>query len=278
MNIGLVAGRGPLPGLVAEGARASGHALSTVQLDGYGSASRFPGPVATFPLGSFGGYTKWLREHGVTHVCMAGLVERPDFGELRPDLKGLKVLPSLIKAARDGDDALLQALIRAFRSEGFEIVAPQDLASSLLAPSGQFGAIRSAPEGRARADVIKACEVAREMGRLDIGQACVVCDGLVLAVEAQEGTAAMLSRVGSLPEAIRGTPLSRRGVLAKMLKPGQDARVDLPTIGPDTVELCSEAGIKGIVVEAGRAFVLDREATVARADAAGIFLLGLPPA
>ena len=277
MIIGLVAGRGELPALVARGARASGHPVHVVQLEGFGSTSRFDAPAMTFPLGSFGGYTRWMREAGVTHVCLAGQVERPDFGELRPDLKGLKVLPSLIKAARDGDDALLQALLRAMQSEGFEVLAPQDVAASLLAPSGQFGAIASAPTGQARADVIKACEIAREMGRLDIGQACVVSDGLVLAVEAQEGTSAMLRRVAELPEAIRGTPASRRGILAKTVKPGQDTRVDLPTIGPETVELADRAGLAGIVVEAGQAFVIDRDAVVAHADRAGIFLLGLPP-
>jgi DUF1009 family protein len=114
--------------------------------------------------------------------------------------------------------------------------------------------------------------VARAIGALDIGQGAVCCDGLILAVEAQEGTDAMLRRVAVLPAAIRGDPEHRRGVLAKVCKPGQETRVDLPTIGPATVRHAAEAGLAGIVGEAGRLLVLDREATIALADDLGLFL------
>ena len=278
MRVGVIAGGGPLPVAVVQGARQAGHAARVAQIAGEGDPARFPtgSDVQSFPVAAFGAYTRWFKSEGVTHICLAGTVSRPDFASLKPDMKGLKYLPRVVRAARDGDDALLRALIGALEAESFMVIPPQDLVANLLAREGVLGRVEVPPG--ARGDILKACTVAREMGRLDIGQAAVVCDGVVLAVEAQEGTAAMIARVAELPEALRGTPDLRNGVLAKMLKPGQDARVDLPTLGPDTVSACDRAGIAGIVVEAGRAFILDRAEVIARAEAAGIFLLVLPEA
>jgi len=273
MKVCVLAGEGQLPVHVVEGAREAGYPVRVIQLHGFGDMARFDVPVATHKLGAFGAMVKWLKAHDITHVSMAGQVTRPDFSKLKPDLKGLKKLPAIAAAARKGDDALLQAIIGAFESEGFAVLAPQDLAAHLKVSEGHLGAHKS---GSFREDVIKACETARKMGGLDIGQAAVVADGVVLAVEAQEGTANMLRRVGRLPVDVRGQPSARRGVLAKMLKPGQDSRIDLPTIGLETVELADRAGLAGIVVEAGAAFILDREAAVERADAAGVFIMGLP--
>jgi DUF1009 family protein len=273
MKIGVLAGEGQLPVHVVAGAEAAGHPVRVVQLEGFGEAARFDVPTMSFTLGAFGAMTRWFRDHGVTHLSMAGNVSRPDFSKLKPDLKGLKKLPAIAAAGRKGDDALLQAVVAAFESEGFAILPPQQLAANLSAPEGHLGEHKST---YARDDIIKACETARGIGALDIGQAAVVAGGIVLAVEAQEGTANMLRRIVRLPEEVRGTPAARKGVLAKMLKPGQDGRVDLPTIGLETVELADRAGLAGIVVEAGAAFVLDRKAAVAHADAAGLFILGLP--
>ena len=122
----------------------------------------------------------------------------------------------------------------------------------------------------------KACKVARAIGELDIGQGAIVCRGLVLAVEAQEGTDEMLRRVGRLPQEIRGNPSEREGVLAKMVKPGQETRVDLPTIGPETIRLAAAAGLAGIAAEGGQAFVMDKEKVIKMANEAGLFVLGLP--
>jgi len=143
-------------------------------------------------------------------------------------------------------------------------------------PSGALGT-HNLPKAH-RDDAEKAMKIALDMGRQDIGQAAIVCRGLVLAVEAQEGTDAMLTRAASLPQSIRGTTEKREGILAKMVKPGQEERVDLPTIGLETIKRASEAGLAGIIVEAGRAFVLDRAELVSFADEAGLFVIGLPPA
>jgi DUF1009 family protein len=148
--------------------------------------------------------------------------------------------------------------------------------ADLTLPEGRFGGLDPGPDDLV--DVDRALEAARAIGRLDIGQGAVSCKGLILALEAQEGTDAMLSRVADLPATIRGVPQSRRGVLAKAAKPGQETRVDLPTIGPRTVTAAAAAGLTGIVGEAGRLIVVDRETTRARADELGLFVLGVAAA
>jgi UDP-2,3-diacylglucosamine hydrolase len=136
---------------------------------------------------------------------------------------------------------------------------------------------RVTPAAEHAADIAQAMDVARAIGRLDAGQAAVVCRGLVLALEAAEGTDAMLARVAELPEALRGRPGAPLGVLAKAPKPAQETRVDLPTIGPATVHAAARAGLAGIVGEAGGLLVLDREGVIALADELGVFVLGLEP-
>ena len=185
-------------------------------------------------------------------------------------------MPGAIKAAQDGDDALMRYLLELFEKEGFEIMSPQSLCQSLVLPEGVLGAVKIS-ENHVD-DTKKACEIASKIGALDIGQGAVVNRGVVLTVEAQEGTDAMLERLLDLPEALRGTAQARSGVLAKMVKPGQDMRVDLPTIGPLTVEKAARAGLAGIVAEGGRSFIIDREKVIEIADAAGIFIAGLPQA
>lgn len=272
MKVGLLAGTGALPKAVAEGAKALGHDVYLAQIEGM--------PIAdlegkTYHFGEVGKILKDFRAAGVTHVCMAGNVGRPDLTKIRPDFQTLKRLPGAIKAARQGDDSLLKYVVSSFEKEGFEIIAPQELCSALLMPSGHLGAHRI--EDNDREDAEKAMRIAREIGAMDIGQAVVVCRGLVLAVEAQEGTDGVLKRVANLPSDIRGRNDRPAGVLAKMVKPGQEDRVDLPTIGPKTVKLAADAGLAGIITEAGQAFVIDRGDVAKLADAAGMFVVGLPP-
>lgn len=154
------------------------------------------------------------------------------------------MLPRLILEARKGDDALLRAVLDEFRKEGFSIEGAHEARSDLLLGAGPLG--RHAPHPGQQADIARALEVARRIGDLDIGQGAVVCDGLVLAVEAQEGTDAMLRRVAEeVAPALRGSPGARKGVLAKTPKPIQETRVDLPTLGPATVRGAARAGLAG---------------------------------
>ena len=185
----------------------------------------------------------------------------------------MAAMPGAIAAARKGDDALLRYLIGEFEKEGFAVEGAHEVMDDLSLAAGLLGSV--APREADQGDIAKALEVARAVGLLDAGQAAVVCRGLVLAMEAAEGTDAMLARVAELPEALRGRPGAGVGVLAKAAKPIQETRVDLPTIGPATVEGAARAGLAGIVGEAGHLLVLDREAVIALADELGLFILGV---
>jgi len=273
MRLGLIAGGGTLPKYVAIAARESGAPITTLTLEPFAQAADYKNAKALH-IGQLGKAFKTFKQAGCTHVCMAGIVKRPDFSQIKPDLKAMFLLPGIIRAAGQGDDALLRHMMGLFEAEGFEIISPQEICVDLLLSEGVLGA---APfQSGHRDDALKACEIAREIGRLDIGQAAVVALGLTLAVEAQEGTDEMLARVLELPEHLRGTEHERCGVLAKLIKPAQDTRVDLPTIGPETVRRVAKAGLAGIVAEAGQAFILERDEVINLADAAGIFIVGIP--
>ncbi|MFC3070013.1 UDP-2,3-diacylglucosamine diphosphatase [Phenylobacterium soli] len=275
-KLGLIAGGGGLPVEIAEHCERSGRPLFVIRLKGFAGTELGPFAGAEVGLAELGKCFKLLKRAGCEAVCLAGNVARPDFATLMPDLRGLKALPGAILAAGKGDDALLRFLVGEFEKEGFAVEGAHEVMEDLSLPAGPLG--RHRPGEAARSDAERALEVARAIGRLDIGQAAVVCRGLVLALEAQEGTAAMLERVAGLPEAIRGAPGAPQGVLAKAPKPIQETRVDMPTIGLATVQSAAAAGLAGIVGEAGRLLVLDREAVIEAADELGLFILGVEPA
>jgi DUF1009 family protein len=275
MHIGLIAGGGDLPKHVVQAAKHDGHDVTVIALDGFADVSDFMGSQS-LGIAEFGKMTKALKKAKATHVCFAGIVKRPDFKKLKPDLKAMFHIGGAVKAAKQGDDALMRYLLELFEKEGFQVIAPQDVCKSLLLPEGILGAVPLTEQYKEDAKL--ACEIASKIGALDIGQGAVVCQGVVLAVEAQEGTDAMLRRVAELPAEIRGTPNARKGVLAKMVKPTQETRVDLPTIGPATLEIAAAAGLAGIVAEGGRAFIIDRDEVITLANASGIFIAGLPSA
>jgi DUF1009 family protein len=274
-KLGLIAGGGGLPVEIAEHCERSGRPLFVIRLKGFAGEALAPYAGAEVGIAEVGKCIKALKRAGCEAVCLAGIVTRPDFTSLMPDLRGLKLLPRAIAAARRGDDALLRLLVEEFEGEGFEVEGAHEVMDDLSLPAGALG--RVTPGGDDLADARRALDVARAIGRLDVGQAAVVAHGLVLAVEAQEGTDAMLSRVADLPAHLRGRPGAGVGVLAKAPKPIQETRVDLPTIGPATVQAVARAGLAGIVGEAGRLLVLERDAVIEQADALGVFVLGVEP-
>jgi len=275
-KLGLVAGGGALPVSLANHCVAAGRPLFVLRLRGFADPvlARFPGGEAR--LGQLGRGIRLLKAAGCESVCFAGLVARPDFGAVRPDLRGLLALPGVVMAARRGDDALLRFMVGVFEKAGFHAEGAHEVMGDLTLPPGPLG--RNRPRPADEADIARAVQVARAIGAMDVGQGAVVCRGLVLAVEAQEGTDAMLRRVAELPEAIRGTPERPSGVLAKAPKPIQETRVDLPTIGVHTLQRVARAGLAGIAGEAGKVLVLEREAVVALADELGLFVVGVPGA
>jgi DUF1009 family protein len=275
-KLGLIAGGGRLPYEIASFCRRAGRDMFVVRLKGFAEPEMegFEGAVAG--MAEVGRCLDLLRRAGCRSVCLAGIVNRPDFSALKPDLKGLSILPGAIAAARHGDEALLRYLLEIFEREGFRVEGAHEVMAELTLGAGPLGALR--PEAGALDDARKAMHIAGEIGRMDIGQGAVVCAGLVLAVEAQEGTDAMLRRVAELPAEIRGRPDARRGVLGKAPKPIQDHRVDLPTLGVKTLEGVAAAGLAGVVGQAGGMIVLDREAVAREADRLGLFVWGLETA
>lgn len=272
--LGIIAGLGGLPVQVAEAATARGQGVYVLRLKGFEEAAleRFPGEVAG--IAEIGKAFKAFRQAGCEQVCFAGIVKRPDFSALKPDLKGMALLPKAIAAARKGDDALLTFMLHVFEKEGFEIIGADEAAGHLKAPEGVFAGPE--PSEDQLLDIKKAAQIAREIGRLDIGQGAIVADGLVLCVEAQEGTDEMLRRCATLPPEIRGTSDRRRGVLVKRPKPQQERRIDMPTIGARTLEGVAAAGLAGIGYEAGGALILEAERVQEKARELGLFLFGFP--
>lgn len=273
-RLGLIAGGGDLPLQIARHCEESGRPLFVVRLRGFADPHMEAFPGETVGLAEVGRCIRVLKAAGCEAVCLAGNVARPDFAALKPDFRGMAMLPKLILEARKGDDALLRAVLDEFRKEGFAIEGAHEARSDLVLGAGPLG--RLAPSPGDLADVRRAFDIARRIGELDIGQGAVVCDGLVLAVEAQEGTDAMLRRVAEeVAPALRGEAGRRRGVLAKAPKPIQETRVDLPTLGPATVRWAARAGLAGIAGEAGRTLVLERDAVIALADELGLFVVGV---
>jgi UDP-2,3-diacylglucosamine hydrolase len=269
-TLGILAGAGPLPGDVARAATQAGQPVFILAF----ADQAQPEIVAPFPhawarIGAAGRILALLREHGCRDLVLVGPVRRPSLLDLRPDAEGARILARLGRAMFGGDDGLLAALVRILGEEGFRVRGADEFLPGALLPEGVLG--RAEPDAPARADIARGIAVLRALGAQDVGQACVVQQGVVLAVEAAEGTDRMLRRTAEL--ALPGPG----GVLVKIVKPGQERRADLPTIGPRTVEAAAAAGLRGIAAEARGTLVTDLAACIDMADRAGLFLLGLPP-
>lgn len=268
--LGILAGGGPLPGRVAAAAAAAGRAVFLVGFEGFAErAVLAPYPHAYARLGAAGRILQLLRECGCRDLVLVGPVRRPSLFDLRPDVEGARILARIGRAAFAGDDGLLAALVKVLAEEGFQVLGAHEILTEAVAPPGLL--TRTEPDAQAMSDIARGIEVLRALGIADVGQACVVQQGIVLAVEAVEGTDAMLERCRAVARPGPG------GLLVKLAKPGQDRRADLPTIGPRTVRAAAAAGLRGIAVEAGGTLLTDRRMTVETADSAGLFLLGVEP-
>ncbi len=266
--LGIIAGGGDLPGQVAAAARAQGRAVFIAAIEGFAE----PAVVAPFPhrffrLGAIGAIRAGLREHGCAEIVMIGPVKRPSLLALRPDAEGARLLARIGRAAFAGDDGLLAAIIHVLGEDGFKVLGAHDILADMLGPAGLL--TQAAPDETAAADIARGVAVLKIAGPADIGQACVVQQGIVLAMEAVEGTDAMLSRI---PAVARPGP---GGVLIKLAKPGQERRADLPALGARTIRHASDAGLRGIAFEAGGTILSERKAMVAAAEMAGLFMIGI---
>jgi DUF1009 family protein len=267
--VGIIAGGGGLPGRVVESCRAAGRSVFVVALKGEADPAIVEGvPHAWCRLGGAAAALDALRAHGVGELVLAGGVSRPSLAALRPDWRAAKFLARVGYRAL-GDDGLLSAVVKELEREGFRVIGADQVLLEAELPAGPLGAV--SPDPDALADIEFGMRIARAIGALDIGQAVVVQQGLVLGVEAIEGTDALLRRCAGLR---RDGPA---GVLVKAEKPGQERRADRPTIGPETVRLAAASGLRGIAAQAGATLVVDRGELVRLADAAGLFVVGVHP-
>lgn len=267
-KLGLIAGGGQIPGLIRDACRAEGRPLYIAALNGFCDPTTVDDAEhGWFDLPQVGRLLKALTAAGVQEVCLCGRVAKPDFATLKPDWKGALLVPRLLKAALVGDDAILRVVVETFEREGFRLIGADTLMADLLVRETQYGVM--APGPAQHSDVAVALQAARRLGIEDKGQAAVAAHGAVVGLEDDSGTDALLKRMADLPAA-------RGGVLVKCVKPQQDRRVDLPTVGVTTVENAAAAGLAGIAVEAGAALMVDSRATAAAADRLGLFLIGLP--
>ncbi len=266
-KLGILAGRGELPARLVEASRLGGREIFVLAFEGQTDPETVADVAHAWTrLGAAASAVETLKGAGVSDVVMAGALTRPSLAELRPDLRTAKWLAR--KGAKGlGDDGLLRAIVGTLEDEGFRVVGADEILTQLLAKEKTYG--RLVPDLSARADIQRGISVARALGSADVGQGVVVQQGIVLAVEAAEGTDALLQRAGDLRRDGPG------GVLVKISKPGQEQRVDLPTIGTRTIEAAAKAGLGGIAVEAGGSLVIDGDAVGAAADAAGLFVVGV---
>jgi len=271
-KLALIAGGGALPVSVAARCEAEGRPVFLIRLAGFADPHLAHYPGIDAGMAEIGKILSAMKKADCKAVCLAGTVSRPDFKTLKPDFKGAMVLPGIISAATKGDDALLRKILSLFEAEGYAVEGADDILGGETLPAGALGRIQ--PSAEHLADLRKALHVAEKSGELDIGQGAVVCDGLVLAVEAQEGTDAMLMRVAGLPADLRGSAAARKGALGKAPKPIQDLRVDMPVMGARTIEMAAAAGLAGVGGVAGKLIVIDRPALIEAADRLGLYVWG----
>lgn len=275
-RLAIIAGRGLLPLHIAESARTMGETPFIVALKDEADHRFDDFETMTVGVGNLAEIEKAFREKNIGRVVMSGgVARRPEWRDIRPTLKTIVKIPSVVRTLLSrGDDAVLQMVIKLIEAMGCTVIGAHEIAPGLLARLGPLG--RVSPSGDDLRDITIGVEAAQALGRLDIGQGAVSVGGRVVAMEGVEGTDAMLQRVEELRASGR-ISARRRGVLVKLCKPQQDMRADLPTIGPSTVQHAVAAGLAGVAVEAGRALVLEEQAMIAAADAAGIFVCGIEP-
>jgi DUF1009 family protein len=266
-RLGIVAGGGGLPRRLVDSCRARGREVFVLALEGAAEPATVSDvPHAWCRIGAAATGLALLRENNVTELVLAGGIRRPSLATLRPDWRAAKLFARIGYRAL-GDDGLLSAIVAELEVEGFRVVGADQLLDQALVPAGPLGKI--IPDSQSQADIEHGLLIARTLGALDIGQAVIVQQGLVLGVEAIEGTDELLRRCAALRREGPG------GVLVKVEKPGQERRADRPTMGPRTVALAAETGLRGIAVEAHVTIVLDREEVVRAADCAGLFVVGV---
>jgi DUF1009 family protein len=272
--LAIICGGGALPVVVAQAAQRHGRDVVLFPIRGWAD----PATVAPFrhhwlaPVQA-GRLLRLMRAEGCRDIVFIGSALRPPLRSLRLDWGTLRWLTRIVASYRGGDDRLLSAIARALESEGFRVVGAHEVAPEILMPAGSVGG--RAPSTADQADIARGLELLHALGGFDVGQAVIVANGQVLAVEAVDGTDNMLAHVAALRERGRVHTPRGVGVLVKAPKAGQDRRIDLPAIGPKTVEGVAAAGLAGIAVVAGSAIIAEADKVTRMADAANVFVCGI---
>ena len=271
--LGIVAGRGSLPVFIADAASADNVPVHIVGIRGEADPEIERFPHTWIKWGEVGKVFSALDKNGCNDLVIIGGVSRPDLKNVRIDLGALKALPFLLSLRKGGDDHILSRIVRFFEQKGYRVHGAGDVLPELLVPEGPLS--RRTPSADDKADMALAFKVVRTLGALDIGQAAVVANGYVLAVEAAEGTDAMLERCADIKRRGRSHGTGK-GVLVKAPKPGQEERVDMPTIGPETLLKAAEAGLAGVAVAAQHVLIAEYNRTIEIANERKLFLYGAP--
>ena len=271
--LAVICGGGALPFAVADAVGKRGRRVVLFAIRGWADPQR----VAAYPhhwasFGQFGWFCRVAQREGCRDVVLIGSVVRPEIWKIRPDFKTLRLLPRIVGLLRGGDNRLLKGVAAIFEEHGFRLVGAHEIAPDVLMPEGPLG--RERPTAGHQADIATALALLEATSPFDVGQAVVVADARVLAIEAAEGTDRMLARIAELRQGGRIVD-ARRGVLVKAAKRGQDRRVDLPSIGPRTVEGAARAGLAGIAVVSGSTIIAEAGLTGAAADRERLFVIGV---
>ena len=270
--LGILAGGGPLPIEVADAGARGGRPIHIVALDGFAGEEVARYPHERVSIGQLGRMIASFKQAGASEIVIAGAIQRPNLGALRIDWGFVRNLPTVLALTRGGDDSVLRRVVRFFEGHGFTVIGASDVVPELLSPLGSIA--RTKPSADHDRAIARAAALVAALGRFDIGQGVVATADDVVAIEGVRGTDAMLRDLG--PGGLSAA-LGRGGVLVKLAKPGQEMRIDLPTIGPETVRGAAAAGLAGIAVGAAGAIVLGRDRVAELADSTGLFVVGIPP-
>lgn len=268
-KLGIIAGAGSLPKHVLEACKKKGIPYHIIGLIHETDMHVFEGDpnLSKFKVYSVSKILAELKEKGVTHVTLAGKVKRADLARLLLDIKGAKLLALILKAGL-ADNCILQTIMNFLESEGFKIIAPEVVATEIVLQKGCI--TKHKPDDAATADIKKGLKILNGVASFDVGQSLVIQSGLVLGIEAAEGTDELIKRCGEIQQQSEEGP-----ILIKIAKPHQDRRADLPCVGTETIEMAKQYGIRGIAAEAGSALVMDQSHTIKLADKYKIFIVGV---
>ncbi len=269
-RLGIVAAAGSIPMAVCDAALRRGVEIHVVALKGQADPALSRYPHSWVRLGEVGGLLGALKSARCRDVVIVGALRRPDLRRVGVDFGFIRHLPTILSLTRGGDDSILKRVIRFFDGQGFTVHGAHEIAPELLAPAGAFG--RHEPSGEHLDDIRRGFALLEALAPFDVGQSVVVARGHVLAVEAAEGTDDMLKRCNNLRQ---WGGHKRNGVLVKAPKSGQELRIDMPVIGPRTVEFAADAGLAGIAVACGQVMIADQADMVALADRRELFVSGV---